>query len=167
MGRLRALVNQDYSARSRSRAAGLTHGAQADVLVTVGVTPEGVGDGGEVAMPRVLVAHFCSSRLAVRRLIVPGDGQNLSDCTPVMLPHGLPRITSAAIVRLPMRFRSNGSISFQRLPGRMIFVPVPRELAEDAAPWCYEGGAEDVAEYLVGERDLDLMFRRYGQLVEC
>ncbi|KKW38577.1 MAG: hypothetical protein UY87_C0068G0014 [Candidatus Peribacteria bacterium GW2011_GWC2_54_8] len=155
MGRLRALVNQDYSARSRSRAAGLTHGAQADVLVTV------------VAGSSVLVAHFCSSRLAVRRLIVPGDGQNLSDCTPVMLPHGLPRITSAAIVRLPMRFRSNGSISFQRLPGRMIFVPVPRELAEDAAPWCYEGGAEDVAEYLVGERDLDLMFRRYGQLVEC
>lgn len=156
-----ALVGQDYSARNRAGQAGITHGAQADVLLTVGVTPGGGGNAGKG--PVILTAHFCSSRLAVRRLIVPGDGLAIKSDCPVVLPDGLPAVNWACIIRCPMLLVSNGRLAF-RQPRDVLAVPVPGDLLQDC-PWSYEGGSEDVAEYLTGQRNLDEMFSRFGQLI--
>ncbi len=156
---MKALVKQDYSAIERAVTVGMTHGGVYQVETVVGVTqPARSGEPVE--------AHFCSCVLRLLETLQQGDGVPIRDdgAYEVILENGLVRVDRPAFVRFHSLWKPNGRLSILLNPRQAEVVWVPRRLRSDE-PWAWQGGAEYVAEALVGSDDLDKMFERKGQLL--
>jgi hypothetical protein len=147
------IAGQKQSALRRAVELQMTHGGRYEIETIVGVTPP--ERRGHPA-----VVHFCSSRLRLVSVHAKGDGGAIpvgNQAYDVVFVNGLLMVERPAIIKFGGLWTPNGRMSIQLAPTTGLAVWVPRKLL-DRCPWAYEGGAEEVAEVVVGRPDLHRLF---------
>jgi len=136
---------QPGSARQSAIAAGIQHGQTSEVEVVVGATPAQPNDQG---FEQIL--HFCSTRVRVLNVLVPGDGTKIPDECEVLV-EDLQEIPTFSFIRFQGTITSNGALTFKvdrSKPVLRVPIPVDMIVSDLSYPHGNAEGPSDVANRL-------------------